>query len=190
MGLYRRKQQGFFLFFFFTQDAQRRLCQSARGTQWVRERHSRQAGIEREEVVSKSVWQVTEKDCERKGSSSRDTMVLLIYLLTILSVLETGQASGAGFRPPAASAPGDIIIGGILPIHETVGNDPDISNLQPCVRWGHWSGCDERCRKKMSAVVLSYGELSVSRKIESYDIIKCTDIHVSLPIWNIWNLFF
>lgn len=65
-------------------------------------------------------------------------VALIIYLHTILFliILEIGHATEKDTRAPVATAPGDIIIGGIFPIHEDVDkqNESFPPHLQPCVR--------------------------------------------------------
>lgn len=66
-------------------------------------------------------------------------VALLIYLHSItlfLIILEIGHATEKGTRVRGATAPGDIIIGGIFPIHEDVDkeNSSFAPHLQPCIR--------------------------------------------------------
>ena len=51
----------------------------------------------------------------------------VLHLLVILSLLETGNAKVGDFKAAGATAPGDIIIGGLFPIHEGVEESPNIS---------------------------------------------------------------
>ncbi|XP_019118243.1 G-protein coupled receptor family C group 6 member A isoform X1 [Larimichthys crocea] len=61
---------------------------------------------------------------------------LVVYLNLCLIILETGHATEKGTRVPQATAPGDIIIGGIFPIHEDVAkeNNSYAPHIQPCIR--------------------------------------------------------
>uniref|UniRef100_A0A8C8JB24 G-protein coupled receptor family C group 6 member A n=1 Tax=Oncorhynchus tshawytscha TaxID=74940 RepID=A0A8C8JB24_ONCTS len=51
----------------------------------------------------------------------------VLHLLVILSLLEKGNAKVGDFKAAGATAPGDIIIGGLFPIHEGVEESPNIS---------------------------------------------------------------
>ena len=67
------------------------------------------------------------------------SMCSLLVLLIILFQMETGQASG-DFTTAGATAPGDVIIGGLFPIHQAV--EKDGSNMyepaaERCVRCVH-----------------------------------------------------
>eukprot|EP00063_Salmo_salar_P040289 XP_014015124.1 PREDICTED: G-protein coupled receptor family C group 6 member A-like [Salmo salar] len=61
----------------------------------------------------------------------------VLHLLVILSLLETGNAKVGDFKAAGATAPGDIIIGGLFPIHEGVEDSPNISapHVSQCVRF-------------------------------------------------------
>ncbi|KAG8009726.1 G-protein coupled receptor family C group 6 member A [Nibea albiflora] len=61
---------------------------------------------------------------------------LVVYLNLCLIILETGHATVKGTRASEATAPGDIIIGGIFPIHEDVAkeNNSYAPHIQPCIR--------------------------------------------------------
>ncbi|XP_056142950.1 G-protein coupled receptor family C group 6 member A [Lampris incognitus] len=61
----------------------------------------------------------------------------VLYVLIGLSLMEAGCLSEESFRPAGAAAPGDIIIGGIFPIHEAVEKDQYFLSpqLQQCVRF-------------------------------------------------------
>ncbi|XP_070994493.1 G-protein coupled receptor family C group 6 member A-like [Oncorhynchus clarkii lewisi] len=61
----------------------------------------------------------------------------VLHLLVILSLLEKGNAKVGHFKAAGATAPGDIIIGGLFPIHEGVEESPNISapHEPHCVRF-------------------------------------------------------
>lgn len=61
---------------------------------------------------------------------------IYVHITLFLIILEVGRATEMGTRVPAATAPGDIIIGGIFPIHEDVDkeNKSFEPHLQPCIR--------------------------------------------------------
>ncbi|XP_052350518.1 G-protein coupled receptor family C group 6 member A-like isoform X2 [Oncorhynchus keta] len=61
----------------------------------------------------------------------------VLHLLVILSLLEKGNAKVGHFKAAGATAPGDIIIGGLFPIHEGVEESPNISapHEPQCIRF-------------------------------------------------------
>ncbi|XP_045557723.1 G-protein coupled receptor family C group 6 member A [Salmo salar] len=61
----------------------------------------------------------------------------VLHLLVILSLLEKGNAKVGDFKAAGATAPGDIIIGGLFSIHEGVEESPNISapHVSQCVRF-------------------------------------------------------
>uniref|UniRef100_A0A4W5QSE5 G-protein coupled receptor family C group 6 member A n=1 Tax=Hucho hucho TaxID=62062 RepID=A0A4W5QSE5_9TELE len=61
----------------------------------------------------------------------------VLHLLVILSLLETGNAKVRDFKAAVATAPGDIIIGGLFPIHEGVEESQNLSapHASQCVRF-------------------------------------------------------
>ncbi|XP_071240067.1 G-protein coupled receptor family C group 6 member A-like [Salvelinus alpinus] len=61
----------------------------------------------------------------------------VLHLLVILSLLETGNAKMGDLKAAGATAPGDILIGGLFPIHEGVEESPNISapHVSQCVRF-------------------------------------------------------
>ncbi|XP_067458642.1 G-protein coupled receptor family C group 6 member A [Thunnus thynnus] len=62
---------------------------------------------------------------------------IYLHVIVFLIILEIGHATEKDIRAPGATAPGDIIIGGIFPIHEDVEkqNNSFAPHLQPCVRF-------------------------------------------------------
>lgn len=62
--------------------------------------------------------------------------VIYLHITLNLIILETGHATEKDTRILGATAPGDIIIGGIFPIHEDVNkeNNSFAPQLQPCIR--------------------------------------------------------
>ncbi|XP_034384827.1 G-protein coupled receptor family C group 6 member A [Cyclopterus lumpus] len=64
------------------------------------------------------------------------TFVIYLHITLNLIILETGHATEKDTRVLGATAPGDIIIGGIFPIHEDVDKENNSfgPQLQPCVR--------------------------------------------------------
>uniref|UniRef100_A0A674A3Z0 G-protein coupled receptor family C group 6 member A n=1 Tax=Salmo trutta TaxID=8032 RepID=A0A674A3Z0_SALTR len=66
-----------------------------------------------------------------------ESMGDVLHLLVILSLLETGKAKVGDFKAAGATAPGDIIIGGLFSIHEGVEDSPNISapHVSQCVRF-------------------------------------------------------
>ncbi|KAM6936658.1 G-protein coupled receptor family C group 6 member A [Lycodopsis pacificus] len=65
------------------------------------------------------------------------TRVIYLHIPLNLIILETGHATEKDTRVLGATAPGDIIIGGIFPIHEDVDkeNNTFAPQLQPCIRF-------------------------------------------------------
>lgn len=67
----------------------------------------------------------------------RIVFVIYLHITLFVLILELGCATDGGTEMPAATAPGDIIIGGIFPIHEDVDKENN-SNfkpyIQPCIR--------------------------------------------------------
>lgn len=61
---------------------------------------------------------------------------IYVHITLFLITLEIGRATERGTRVPAATAPGDIIIGGIFPIHEGVDevNKSFVLHPLPCIR--------------------------------------------------------
>ncbi|KAL0984940.1 hypothetical protein UPYG_G00150750 [Umbra pygmaea] len=58
-------------------------------------------------------------------------MSKLLCLVVTLSLLRTGQATVVDCRAPGATAPGDIIIGGLFPIHDEVKGPTNLSAPKP-----------------------------------------------------------
>ncbi|XP_070978772.1 G-protein coupled receptor family C group 6 member A-like [Oncorhynchus clarkii lewisi] len=61
----------------------------------------------------------------------------VLHLLVILSLLETGNAKVGDFKAAGATAPGDIIIGGLFAIHEGVEESANLSapHASQCARF-------------------------------------------------------
>lgn len=65
--------------------------------------------------------------------------ILNVYITLLFLILDIGRgAERSSSHPPttAATAPGDIIIGGIFPIHEDVDKDRSVfePHVKPCIR--------------------------------------------------------
>jgi hypothetical protein len=60
----------------------------------------------------------------------------VLHLLVILSLLETCNAKVGDFKAAGATAPGDIIIGGLFAIHEGVEESANLSapHASQCAR--------------------------------------------------------
>ncbi|XP_056618877.1 G-protein coupled receptor family C group 6 member A [Triplophysa dalaica] len=58
-------------------------------------------------------------------------LLVLMSLIQLLSRLELTEAALMQHSRPGATAPGDIIIGGLFPIHETVMNYTDLYSISP-----------------------------------------------------------
>ena len=63
-------------------------------------------------------------------------LVIYLYITLFFTILESGHGIVKGNRALSATAPGDVIIGGIFPIHEDVDkeNTSFAPHLQPCIR--------------------------------------------------------
>lgn len=61
---------------------------------------------------------------------------IYVYITPFLIILDIGCATERVTRVPVATAPGDVIIGGIFPIHEGVdkGNESFEPHPARCVR--------------------------------------------------------
>lgn len=77
----------------------------------------------------------TERNSREESNMDRIVFVIYLNIALFFLVLELGCATGAT-ELPAATAPGDIIIGGIFPIHEDVDKENNSFEpyIQPCVR--------------------------------------------------------
>ncbi|XP_036929302.1 G-protein coupled receptor family C group 6 member A isoform X2 [Acanthopagrus latus] len=64
-------------------------------------------------------------------------LVIYLYITLFFTILESGHGIVKGSRALSATAPGDVIIGGIFPIHEDVDkeNTSFAPHLQPCIRF-------------------------------------------------------
>lgn len=63
-------------------------------------------------------------------------LVIYLHITLFLIILEKGQATEQGTRVRGATAAGDIIIGGIFPVHEDVdkNNNSFAPHVQQCIR--------------------------------------------------------
>ncbi|XP_051263230.1 G-protein coupled receptor family C group 6 member A [Dicentrarchus labrax] len=68
---------------------------------------------------------------------ARAALLIYLHIALFLNILETGHASERSTRVLEATAPGDIIIGGIFPIHEDVDKENTFfePHIQPCIRF-------------------------------------------------------
>lgn len=74
-----------------------------------------------------------------------------VHIILFFLILELGWGTWRSTSLPTATAPGDIIIGGIFPIHEDV--DKEIKSfephIRPCIRWAHSSNSYSTLTAKM-----------------------------------------
>ncbi|XP_071325635.1 G-protein coupled receptor family C group 6 member A-like [Trachinotus anak] len=86
-------------------------------------------------------------------------MAWTAHLTLLLMILETGHAAAeADTRALAATAPGDIIIGGMFPVHRNVekrNNDSYAPQIQPCIRFNE---------KALAAVLMMINAIEVMNK--------------------------
>lgn len=78
----------------------------------------------------------TERNSGEERSMDRIVFVFYLRMTFFALILELGCATDGGTEMPAATAPGDIIIGGIFPIHEDVDKENNSFKpyIQPCIR--------------------------------------------------------
>lgn len=59
-----------------------------------------------------------------------------VHIILFFLILELGWGTWRSTSLPTATAPGDIIIGGIFPIHEDVNKEIKSfePNIRPCIR--------------------------------------------------------
>lgn len=62
--------------------------------------------------------------------------IINVHITLFFLILKIGRDTVASTSLPAATAPGDIIIGGIFPIHEDVAKETESfePHIRPCIR--------------------------------------------------------
>lgn len=78
----------------------------------------------------------TERNSREGHNMDRIAFVVYLHITLFVLILELGCATDRGTEMPAATAPGDIIIAGIFPIHEDVAKENNSFEpyIQPCIR--------------------------------------------------------
>ncbi|XP_053183626.1 G-protein coupled receptor family C group 6 member A [Scomber japonicus] len=106
-----------------------------------------------------------------------------LHIIHFFIILERGHATEKDIRVPGATAPGDIIIGGIFPIHKAVekNNDSFVPHDQQCV------GFDESGLTKALAMINAIEIMNKSPLLAALDITlgyqiqdSCADVSTSL----------
>ncbi|KAM7420076.1 hypothetical protein PAMA_014671 [Pampus argenteus] len=87
--------------------------------------------------VEKEARKQTQRDSREDSSMAWVALLIYVHIILFHIIVETAHATEEDGREPGATAPGDIIIGGIFPIHEDVDkqNDSFAPHLQPCVKF-------------------------------------------------------
>ncbi|KAM9353828.1 G-protein coupled receptor family C group 6 member A [Symphorus nematophorus] len=114
---------------------------------------------------------------------SRVHLVISLHITLFLFILEIGHATEKSTRVPEASAPGDIIIGGVFPMHEDVQKDNKsfAPRIQPCIRF------DSRGLVKALAMINAIEEMNKSTLLADANITlgyrildSCSDVSTAL----------